>query len=78
MQLEGNSMRSLLSLIIIIYLIGIGVMLAPTFRTSWTTVPASQLAASVVQELPNAVAWPVAVYHRLADTPTPAVVAVKP
>ena len=71
-------MRSLFSLIVIIYLIGIGVMLAPTFRTSWTTVPASQLAASVVQELPNAVAWPVAVYHRLADTPTPAVVAVKP
>ena len=71
-------MRSLFSLIIIIYLVGIGVVLAPTFRASWTTVPASQLAASVAQELPDAVAWPVAVYHRLADTPTPAVVAVKP
>ncbi|MDP8996380.1 MAG: hypothetical protein M3O03_05170, partial [Pseudomonadota bacterium] len=66
-------MRSLFSLIVIIYLIGIGVMLAPTFRTSWTTVPASQLTASVVQELPGALAWPAAVYHRLADTPTPAV-----
>lgn len=59
-------MRTLLSLMIIVYLIGIGVVLAPTFRANWSTVPASQLSESIVQELPGALTWPVAVYHRIA------------
>ena len=62
-------MRMLFSLLVIIYLVGIGVELAPTFRASWDTVPASQLAGSVVQELPRALVWPLTVYHRVADTP---------
>ena len=62
-------MRMLISIVVIIYLVGIGVELAPTFRASWDTVPASQLAGSVVQELPSALVWPRTVYHRVADTP---------
>ena len=71
-------MRKLLSLVVVVYLVGIGVVLAPTFRASWSTVPASQLAASVVQELPGALAWPAALYRRMAETPTPAVAATNP
>lgn len=58
-------MRMLFSLLVIIYLVGIGVELAPTFTTYWNTVPASQLASSVVQELPRALAWPAVFYRRM-------------
>jgi hypothetical protein len=52
-------MRVLLALIIIIYLVGVGVVLAPTIRSLWNTAPASELAESLAQALPNALAWPV-------------------
>lgn len=59
-------MRVVIALIVIVYLIGVGVVLAPTFQAKWSSVPASELSASVVQALPNALAWPVAAYHSLA------------
>ncbi len=65
-RIGGESMRLFIALIIIVYLIGVGVALAPTFRSKWSTVPASELAASVAQELPNAFAWPVRAYHSIA------------
>jgi hypothetical protein len=52
-------MRLLLALIIIIYLIGVGVVLSPTVRSTWNSAPASAVAEGVAQELPNALAWPV-------------------
>jgi hypothetical protein len=52
-------MRLLLALIIIIYLVGVGVVLSPTVRSTWNSEPASALAQSIAQELPNALAWPV-------------------
>ena len=69
-QLEDKSMRMLISLVVIVYLVGIGVELAPTFRANWNTVPASQLAESLVQELPSALAWPAAVYRRMSAAAT--------
>ena len=71
-------MRTLLSVVVIVYLVGIGVELAPTFRANWYTAPASQLAGNVLQELPGALAWPAAVYRRMAETPAPPVADAKP
>ena len=59
-------MRAIIALIVIVYLIGMGVVLAPTIHAKWNSAPASELAASVWQELPNALAWPVAAYHSVA------------
>jgi hypothetical protein len=58
-------MRILLSLIVIIYLVGAGVELAPTFRSQWNTAPAPEFAASMAQELPTALAWPATVGRTL-------------
>ena len=52
-------MRLLLALIIIIYLVGVGVVLAPIIRSTWSSEPASGFADSVAQALPDALAWPV-------------------
>jgi hypothetical protein len=56
-------MRLIIALIVILYLVGIGVVLAPTIQAKWSTAPASELSASVWEELPNALAWPVRAYH---------------
>jgi hypothetical protein len=51
-------MRLLLALIIIIYLVGVGVVLAPVVESTWNSEPASGFAESVAQSLPDALAWP--------------------
>jgi hypothetical protein len=58
-------MRLIVALIVILYLIGVGVVLAPTVQGKWSTVPASELTASVWEALPNALAWPVRAFHSL-------------
>jgi hypothetical protein len=64
---SGNTkMRLLLALIVIIYLIGVGVVLSPTVRSTWDSAPASAMAESIAQELPNALAWPVRAAHAFA------------
>lgn len=60
-------MRTLIGLIVIVYLVGVGVELSPTFQAKWTSASASDLAASVGQALPNAVAWPAKVYRSMTD-----------
>jgi hypothetical protein len=52
-------MRLLLALIIIVYLVGVGVVLSPVVRQTWSAEPAAALAESVAQSLPDALAWPV-------------------
>jgi len=61
-------MRLFIALVVIVYLIGVGVVLAPTVRSKWSAVPASDLASSVAQELPNAFAWPVRAYRSIAHS----------
>ena len=56
-------MRLIVALIVILYLVGVGVVLAPTVQGKWSTVPAPELTASVWDALPNALAWPVRVFH---------------
>jgi hypothetical protein len=57
--LDNAKMRLLLALIVIIYLVGVGVILAPTVRSTWNSEPASGFAESVAQALPDALTWPV-------------------
>ena len=61
-------MRSLIALLVIVYLVGIGVVLAPTIQGKWNTGTASELFASIWQEMPRAVAWPATLYHSMTDT----------
>jgi hypothetical protein len=56
-------MRLLLAIIVIIYLVGVGVVLSPTIRSTWDSETASALADHVVQALPNALAWPARAAH---------------
>ena len=59
-------MRLLIALLVIVYLVGIGTMLAPTFKAKWSSGTPSELAASVIQDLPAALAWPATLYRSLA------------
>jgi hypothetical protein len=61
-------MRFLLALIVILYLVGVGVVLSPTIRSTWNSEPASALANHVVQALPDALAWPVKAAHAFAGS----------
>jgi hypothetical protein len=63
-------MRLFIAFIVIIYLVGVGVALAPTIGAKWSTGPASELAASVGEALPHALAWPATVYRSLRDEET--------
>jgi len=58
-------MRLVVGLLVIAYLVGIGVTLAPTIKANWNTVPASQFVEGVATELPKALAWPVTAYRTI-------------
>jgi Flp pilus assembly pilin Flp len=55
----------LIALLVIVYVVGVGVVLSPTVKEKWSSAPASDLGASVVQALPDALAWPARVFHSL-------------
>jgi hypothetical protein len=58
-------MRGLLSLIAIVYLVGVGVALAPTIQENWRHATVSQLVVGIVQDLPAAATWPAKAYRSL-------------
>jgi hypothetical protein len=58
-------MRAFIALVVIVYLIGVGVALAPTIQGKWSTATAAELTSSVGQALPSAFSWPVTVYHNI-------------
>jgi hypothetical protein len=62
-------MRAIIALVLIIYLIGVGVALAPTVRAGWSTAPAAELADGVVKALPDALAWPMRAYRGVTGRP---------
>jgi hypothetical protein len=64
---EEDAMRMLIALLMIAYLVGVGVTLAPTIRASWSTAPASQFVAGVIAELPRALSWPATAYRGIAE-----------
>jgi hypothetical protein len=67
---EDDSMRVLTALLVIAYLVGVGVALAPTIKANWSTGPASQFVESVATELPRALSWPATVYRSIAEKPS--------
>jgi hypothetical protein len=52
-------MQTIIALIVIVYLVGVGVVLSPVVRSEWNSEPASALAQSLAQALPEALTWPV-------------------
>jgi hypothetical protein len=64
---EEDLMGGILTLLVVLYLVGIGVVLAPTVQGEWNSGTASEFFGSIVQELPVAAAWPVTLYHRMMD-----------
>ena len=62
-------MRAIIGLLVIIYLVGVGVALAPTIKANWSTVPASEFVGSVATELPRALSWPATAYRNIAEKP---------
>jgi hypothetical protein len=67
---EEDTMRMLIALLVIAYLVGVGVMLAPTITANWSAGSASQFVEKVVAELPRALAWPAAAYRSIAQKPS--------
>ena len=63
-------MRALIGLLVIIYLVGVGVALAPTIKANWNTASASEFVGRVATELPRALSWPAAVYRNIAEKPS--------
>ncbi|MDT3381481.1 hypothetical protein RNI52_29415 [Labrys neptuniae] len=61
------TMRAILSLLIIVYLIGVGVQLAPVVQGQWSSGSASDFASSIARALPDALTWPAKVYRGLTD-----------
>ena len=62
-------MRLFIALIVIVYLIGVGVELAPIFQAGWNHQSASELTSNVINALPNALAWPAQVYRNFTAKP---------
>jgi hypothetical protein len=56
-------MGGIVTLLAIIYLVGIGVVLAPTVQGEWNAGTASQFFQSILQQLPVAAAWPALSSH---------------
>ncbi len=63
-------MRMLIALLVIAYLVGVGVMLAPTITANWSAGSASQFVEKVVAKLPRALSWPAAAYRSIAQKPS--------
>jgi hypothetical protein len=65
-------MRAVIAMLVIIYLVGVGVALAPTIHDNWTVVPASELMKDVTRDMPRALSWPAIAYHSIMAEPEPA------
>jgi hypothetical protein len=66
-EVEEDAMGGILTLLVIVYLVGIGAVLAPTVQGEWNTGTASEFSQSILQQLPVAAAWPVTLYHHMMD-----------
>jgi hypothetical protein len=59
-------MKSVLALLVLVYLAGVGFELAPTISTARNS-PVSVIFASVLRELPDSLRWPAKAYHRFVQ-----------
>jgi hypothetical protein len=56
-------MRMFIALLVVVYLVGVGVVLAPTIKAKWNTGSTSQFVTSIATEMPTALAWPATIYR---------------
>jgi hypothetical protein len=59
--------RLIIGLLVIIYLVGVGVALAPTIKDKSNSTSASELATSVAKALPTALSWPAMAYRSMTE-----------
>ena len=58
-------MRLLILVVLVVYLVGVGVALAPIIQSKWNESTASDFSASVLRATPSALAWPARLYRSL-------------
>ncbi len=58
-------MRVVIAILLIIYVIGVGVELAPSVWSGWSTGNGSLMLGAITRALPEALAWPVLVYRSI-------------
>jgi hypothetical protein len=64
-------MRIIIGILIVTYLIGVVVALAPSISGTRNSDTPSELYAGVMNALPSAFAWPITAYHQLASAAAP-------
>ena len=64
-----NRLALVIRVIVVVYLIGVSVALAPVVKTKWTSVSAYDLVTGVGHALPDALAWPIRLYHNMTNQP---------
>ena len=61
-------MRITLSLLAIVYLIGVAVYLAPSIWAGWSSSNAGMMVENISSDLPQALAWPVSAFRSISGT----------
>jgi hypothetical protein len=62
-------MRVVVAILLIVYLLGVGVDLAPSVWSGWNTGNGALMLGDVARALPHALTWPVAVYRSMSGRP---------
>jgi hypothetical protein len=60
-------MRFVVAILLIVYLIGVGVVLAPTIRANWSSASTEVFFGSIANDMPRALEWPALVYRHAVD-----------
>ncbi len=63
-------MRTFIEILLVFYLAGVGVVLAPTLKASWSNGSASRCVGNAATELQRAFSWPAIVYRNIAEKPS--------
>jgi hypothetical protein len=64
--LRRRAVRVVIAILLIVYLIGVGVELAPSVWSGWSTGNSSLMLGAITRRLPEALAWPVLFYRSIA------------
>jgi hypothetical protein len=62
-------MRAFIEILLIFYLAGVGVELAPALKASWDNGSAARCVGGAATELQRAFSWPATVYRNIAAKP---------
>jgi hypothetical protein len=62
------AVRVIIATLLIVYLIGVGVELAPSVWSGWSTGNGSRMVNNMIGALPDALAWPASAYRGIAGS----------